>query len=445
MHLHCLGLNHRTAPVEIRERLAFGEEAVRAALARIGCGELRPDSVSEMVILSTCNRVEVYAVAPQPAFAELEAFLSEARGVETGAFHTHLYRLLDKDAVHHLFRVAAGLDSMVIGEPQILGQVTRALELARGQGTVGSLLSRLFQAAIHAGKRARTETAISHNPASVASVAARLAARLTPDIPQAQVVVLGAGEMAELVVESLRKQGAQRILVVNRTLERARLLADRWHGQAATFEQMEQALAQADIVITSTGAPHTLIHPPIVEAIMAQRPDRPLTFIDIALPRDVDPAVNDIPFVAVHDLDALQTYLETSLEARAHEIPHVERILAEEEARFLDFLRSLDVIPLIAELRQTAEAIRQAELEKTLRRLGDLSEHDRKRLDAMTQAIVKKLLHHPITYLRRSVDNPTAAEYARAFFGLESDRQTTDDGPQAVGEHQPLTLAKSTH
>ena len=394
----------------------------QAALARLGCGE-GLDDVTGLVILSTCNRVELYAASSEIVFDELEAFLSEARGVPAGQLHANLYEYLDGEAVAHLMYVAAGLDSQVIGEPQILGQVTRALELARGQGAAGPLLNRLFQAAIHAGKRARTETDISRNPASVSSLAARLCEQSHPDLKSAQVVVLGAGEMAELAVEALRKRGAQKILVVNRTLARARGLAARWDAEIATFESIQQALVQADILIASTGAPHTLIHPDMVATAMQVRPQRSLMLIDIAVPRDIDPEVTDVPRVRLVDIDSLNERLEVSMAERSADIPHVEAIIREEQATFMDFMSSLNVLPLIARLRQQAEAIRQNELEKTLRKLPELSESDRLRIEAMSHALVKKLLESPTRQLRAEATSGNAVEYAamaRRLFGLET-------------------------
>ncbi len=421
MHIHCLGLNHTTAPIKIREKLDFTEEAIQAALARLGCGE-GLDDIEGLVIVSTCNRVELYAASSEVVFDELEAFLSEARSVPAEELRPNLYRYLDGEAVAHLMYVAAGLDSQVIGEPQILGQVTRALELARGQAAAGPLLNRLFQAAIHAGKRARTETDISRNPASVSSLAARLCEQSHPDLKTAQVVVLGAGEMAELAVEALRKRGAQKILVVNRTLERARGLAGRWDAEIATFESIQESLTRADILIASTGAPHTLIHPDMVAAAMQKRPQRSLMLIDIAVPRDIDPEVTDVPRVRLVDIDSLNEKLEVSLAERSADIPHVEAIIREEQADFMDFVSSLNMLPLIAHLRQQAEAIRQSELEKTLRRLPELSENERLRIEAMSHALVKKLLESPTRRLRAEATSSNAIEYAavaRQLFGLE--------------------------
>jgi glutamyl-tRNA reductase len=433
MHISCIGLNHHTASVRLREQLALNEEQARAALARLGCGQVS-EVLSELVILSTCNRTELYAVSPQPARESLEIFLEEATGIRRAVFHPHLYDYQDLEAARHLFEVAAGLDSLVIGEPQILGQVTRALELARGQGAAGAMLNRLFLAAIHAGKRARTETAISRNPASVSSLAAAMAEKAIGDIHHAHIVILGAGEMAELTVETLRKRGAGQIRVVNRTLERARALAERWNADASTFEFLPQALSEADILIASTGAPHTLIS---AEMIRALHRTRPLVLIDIAVPRDIDPACADLPGVSLYDIDSLNAQLEHSLAERLAEVPRVRAILEEELSRFAEYLRSLDLLSLIAELRQQAEQIRRAELEKTLRRLPNLSESERQRIAAMSEALVKKLLDLPTRRLRAEATCPHAPEYAtvaRTLFGL------SDSGPCAFS-NEPCPLS----
>ncbi len=440
MHIHCLGINHHTATVSLRERLAFTEEQTKVALARLGCG-VTMTAVSEMVIVSTCNRTEIYAASSQRDAGELEAFLSETRAVSRQEIRAHIYHYLDEKAVRHLQRVAAGLDSLVLGEPQILGQVTRAFELARGGGASGPLLNRLFQRAIHAGKRARTETRISHNPASVSSLAASLAEKSVSNLKESQVVVLGAGEMAELAVEALRKRGTNRILVVNRTLDRARELADRWQAQAETFENMLAAIASADILISSTGAPHTVIHPVIVEQALVSRPARPLVMIDIAVPRDIDPEVGNLPGVKLYDMDNLGSTLEQSLSERAAEVPLVEAILEDETAKFMQYYNSLDMLPLIADIRQQAESIRRNELEKTLRRMPDLSESDRKRIEALTQALVKKLLDAPTNRLRAEAACPHAPEYAsvaRTLFGVSTQ---ADPSCEFSGEACQVSLA----
>ena len=420
MNIHCLGINHNTASVSLRERLAFSDDQIRSALARLGCG-IGLSTINEMIILSTCNRVEIYTVSSSDSINDLENFLCDIHNIPRDELVPHLYNYQNQEVIDHLLQVSAGLDSLVLGEPQILGQVTNALQLARGQNTVGHILSRLFQIAIHAGKRSRTETHISRNPASVSSLAASLASKAVPAIADAQIVVLGAGEMAELAVEALRKRGVMRILVVNRTLERALSLGNRWGAELSTFEHLSEALIRADILIASTGAPHPIVHPPLVEEALQERPDRPLVMIDIAVPRDIDEEVGELEMVTLYDMDGLNAQVEDSLAKRSGEVPHVESILAEEKARFDDFLTSLDMLPLITNLRKQAESIREAELSKTLRRLPDLEDRDRKRIEAMTQALVKKLVDAPIRRLRAEAGNGHAPEYAtvtRALFDL---------------------------
>lgn len=423
MHIYCLGLNHNTTSIDLRERMSLSEDAIRSALARLACGHLSA-SIAELVIISTCNRTELYAVSSHMAIAELEAFLSDASGVPAKQFSAHTYRYEDRDVARHLFEVAAGLDSLVIGEPQILGQIVRSLELSRGQNMAGPVLNRLFQAAIHAGKRARTETAISRNPASVSSLAASLAERVVHPIAEAQVVILGAGEMAELAVEALRKRGAQKILVVNRTLERAHTIADRWGAQITTFENLNSALHSADILISSTGAPHTILSAEMVKHAMQTRAQRPLVLIDIAVPRDIDPDASKIPHVKLYDIDHLNEKLEGALAERMAEVPQVKSILDEEIKEFEEYMKSLEMIPIISDIRQQAEGIRKEMLEKTLRRLPDLTEAERIRIEAMTQALVKQILHAPTNRLRAEASCPHAPEYAavaRTLFGLQSE------------------------
>src|SRR5688572_24553862 len=298
LHIHCLGLNHTTAPVSLRERLAFSEEAIGV----FHVSQVRDDgaeSAVETVILSTCNRVEIYSTSARPDFHTLESRLSDARGVPVSEMRPYLYHYADADAVHHLLNVAAGLDSVVLGEAQILGQVTRALEQARRLGSCGPLLSRLFQAAIHTGKRARTETAISRSPVSISSLAASLCEGAVSELRAAQVVILGAGEMAELVIEALRRRGAEKILLLNRTPERVRELAKRRGAESAVLGQLEDALVRADILVASTAAPQTLIDEEMLAAVMARRPERALTLIDIGVPRNIDPGAASLPNVSL--------------------------------------------------------------------------------------------------------------------------------------------------
>jgi glutamyl-tRNA reductase len=422
-HIYCLGLNHKTANLALRERLAFPQHQLETSLARLGCGDNSSwKEIENIVILSTCNRVELYGIGTQPIFDKLETFLSEIQSIPTSEFSSELYKLVDEEAVQHLFNVAAGLDSMVIGEPQILGQVTEAYAVARKHGTIGKILSRLFQTAIRTGKRARTETTINHNPASIASVAANLISKTVPDLPAAKIMVLGAGEMAELAFESLRKRGAKSVLVVNRTLARAQELANRWGGQAAAFETLSEYLLDMDIVISSTGAPHTLIRPPMVAEVLKQRPQRPLVFMDIAVPRDVDTEVNNIPGVYLYDIDTLSNHLESNLAQREAEVPKVQAIVAEERKSFEEYLATLDVIPIIVNMRNQADSIRQEEIRKAIRRIPDLTPEMEDQIDALTKSIVNKILHSPTVRLRKEANGFDAADYAniaRALFDLE--------------------------
>jgi glutamyl-tRNA reductase len=422
-HIHCLGLNHHTASLALRERLVFSPHHIETSLALLGSGD-GPiwSSIQELIILSTCNRVELYAIATHPIFGTLETFLSETRKTSVSDFSSLLYRLLDEDAIHHLLHVAAGLDSIVLGEPQILGQVIDAYMASQRHGMAGKILSRLFQSAIRVGKRARTETAISHNPATISSVAVKLISQTVPDLPAAKIMVLGAGEMAGLAVEALRKRGASNILVVNRNLQRGQELARRWDGRSAALVMLPELLPEMDILITSTGAAHTVIHPSMVEKTMGQRPRRPLVIMDIAVPRDVDAEVKNVPGVCLFDMDTLSEELETYLARRESEVPKVETIIAEEQTTFVDYMATLDIVPIIVEMREQANYIRQIEVEKAIRRMSHLTPEMQGQIDALTKSIVNKILHSPTAQLKEEANGPNAADYtiiARGLFGLD--------------------------
>jgi glutamyl-tRNA reductase len=421
----CLGLNQDTSSVTLREKLAYTPHRLNSALARLGCGD-DPSwaSIGELVILSTCNRVEIYAVSRTPQFEALERFLSETRKVPMSEFTGHVYRLRDLEAAQHLFTVAAGLDSVVVGEHQILGQVAEAYSTASRHGLAGKVLSRLFQTAITVGKRARTETDIGTDASSIASVAVKLINESILDLSAMKTMVLGAGEMAELAVEALRKRGASDILVVNRTLSRAQFLADRWQGRATTLDHLMDELLDADVMLASTGAPHTIIHPAMIEPVMQRRPERPLVIMDIAVPRDVDEDVGQIAGVHLYDMDTLAENLEQCLNHRKEEIPEVETIVQQELECFEAFLSSLDVVPIITQLRQQAHHIRQEELNKTLSRLGDLPPDMETSLEDLTRAIVNKILHPPTARLKEEANGPNALDYAsltRSLFGLDEE------------------------
>lgn len=421
MRLQCLGINHRTAEVYVREKLAFQEgeigEFLEKAKSSLGV------DIYEALILSTCNRVEIYAVADRPVFDALIELLTRERGIPLDGLSEYFYRLVDEQVVSHLLRVSAGMDSMVLGEPQILGQVTEAYEMGLRYGGSGKVLSKLFQAAIYTGKRVRTETAIGRNSVSVSSLAARRASEIVPDLKTAQITLLGAGEMAELAVEAFRKRGVEKFFVISRTINSACGLAERWDGQAGTLENLAGALESTDILITSTSAPHTLIHEDMILQVMAKRPERPIVVIDIAVPRDVVPEVGEIPGVRLFDIDNLNQGVEESLAGRVGEVPLVEQIIEEEYGEFNSYYATLKVVPVIAEMRKQADSIREQELEKTLKHLNSLGENEQAKIAAMTRSIVQKILHVPTTRLKEAAVGPEGEKYAKAakaLFGLET-------------------------
>ncbi len=357
-------------------------------------------SIEEMTILSTCNRVEIYATAEKKPFQSLESFLVKIKNLSPEEFSSHIYKLSGEEAIDHLLHVASGIDSMVLGEPQILGQVNQALAIARSQNTTGKILSQVFRSAIRAGKRARHETKICRNPTSIASVSVKLISNAVPDLEKAQIIVLGAGEMAELAIKALRARDASKIWVVNRTLEQAQKLATCWDGSAFAFDRFSELLPHADILIASTGAPHTIVSHQAVKDAMIHRPDRPLIIMDIAVPRDVEDQVAAIPGVFLHDIDALSERLDDALAEREYQIPYVAKIIDQEKEYLLDYLQTLDVVPVIKSMHQKANKIRASELEKTLRQMPDLSSQQQHQIEILSKSLVKKILHDPTMSLR---------------------------------------------
>ncbi len=422
MDLLLVGLSHHTAPLSVRERLVLTDDRLELLLSAFSASRQRRQSPRELAWLSTCNRVELVAYGdPQELESLLVTYLSGLGGLSEGDLRAHLYLLRGDRAARHLLRVACGLDSMVVGEPQILGQVTEAYEAALRHGTVGPVLSRLFQAAIHAGKRARAETRIAREASSLSAVAVRLATQVVGDLRSARVLVLGAGEMATLAVQALARRGARDLVVLNRSLTRARRLAAAWGGRAGTLGSLEAELAEADVVITSTGAPQPLITRAQLASLLRRRPTRPLVILDIAVPRDVDPAAADLPGLTLFDLDGLHRRFTASRQQRLRDVPRVERILEEELRAFLDWYRGLEVHYLLRALHTRAEELRQRELERTLRRLPGLTPQERDRLEALTRALVRKLLHAPSVRLRaraREGKTDLYAQVAGDLFGL---------------------------
>ncbi|MDI6857255.1 MAG: glutamyl-tRNA reductase [Dehalococcoidia bacterium] len=415
--LFLAGISHKTAPVGARERLAFSGDELPEALSRLHC------ELGKGVILSTCNRTELYLDAPGGCDMRTEAlaFLARAKGLPEPPPEERFYFLQRQEAVRHLFRVAAGVDSMVVGEAEILGQVRSAFVAAVEAGCNDPYLSRLFHSAIRVGRRARAETSIGRNVVSVSSLAVRLAKKTLGDLASLSVLVISAGEAGKLAASALRENGASRIFVTSRTLERARRLAADLGGQALPFSRLPSALAESDIVISSTGAPSFLIQPETVKEAMVRRDGRSLLFIDIAVPRDVHPSVREIEGVHLYDIDDLQAAAEANLRSRLKEVAKVEAMVEEEANRFGDWARSLRALPTVAAIRKQAEAVRQAELARTFARLPGLSDEERARIEALSAAIVKKLLHRPIARLKAKEYGHLYVQAARELFGIDDE------------------------
>lgn len=419
----CAGVSFRTAPLALRDRLAMDSSAQGAALARAGCGhESRSAPISEIALLSTCNRIELYAAAAPSARDALLTLLSDITGCPIDEIAPVSYLLHGEQAVRHLCRVAAGLESLAVGEPQILGQVSDAYALSLSHGAAGPVLSAMFRGAIRAGRRARTETGIGRHPVSVSSVATRAVASLVPNLPTASVLLIGGGEMSGLAAAALHRRGVRDLTVMTRTLEGAEEFAGLHGARTATFERLQDCLATADVVVSSTSAPHQIVGADIVAAAMARRPERQLILVDIAVPRDIDPAAANVPNVTLLDMDELQRHVEANVAVREGEIPGVEAIVEAEAALTLDWLHRLDVAPLVAELRAHTDDIRRTVLDRARRHFAHLSEDDQRRLEWFSASLVNAILHEPTTRLRDDALGGESARYAlalRHLFGLE--------------------------
>jgi glutamyl-tRNA reductase len=411
-----VGLNHETAPVAVREALAFPPDRLPEALA----GVRAQAGLAEAVILSTCNRVEVYGRATEASLDAVAAFVARFHGREQSDIAPYLYRLEGEAAVRHAFRVAASLDSMVMGEPQILGQVKQAYEIAEKAGSLGSVLTSLRNRSVAAAKRARTETAIGRNAVSVSHVAVELARKIFGSLRDRAVLLVGAGKMSELAARQMVRDGARASVLGGRTFEKAEQLAAALGGRAAPFEALRAELARADIVISGTGAPGIVIRGADVEAAQAIRRGRPLFLIDIAVPRDIAEDAGTVSGVFLYDLDDVKTVAEANLRERMKEATAAEAILDEEVRDFLEWRRSLEVVPFLVELRKRGDEIRKAELEKARRRMGPLTPEQDHALEAATSAIVNKLLHEPTVQLKQMAGSkqPEHVGFIRKLFGL---------------------------
>lgn len=423
------GLSHKTAPVEIREKLTIPENKLPEALEQL----LKKESVSEAVILSTCNRTEIYIVTDdeEQGKDDIVDFLSEFHRVDRQVFLDTLYFYREAEAVRHLFRVASSLDSMVIGEAQILGQVKQAYQIAYDCSATSLIFNRLFRHAIECGKRVRTETAIGEAPVSISYAAVQLAKNVFESLENRPVMVVGAGKMSELAVRHLVSHGANPIMVTNRTYERAQELAVEFCGIAVPYEERFDRMAAADIVISSTGAPSYIISKNDVREMMKKRRGRPIFFIDIAVPRDIAPDVAELENVFLYDIDDLNQVVDESLQERKKEAERGEEIVVEEVEEFLAWLSTLDVVPTIKALNQMAAEIKEEELEKALRKLKDLDEKELEAVKALAHGIVNKMLHKPVVRLKEASARKRGYRYVvalRYLFGIEDGIRKEDEG-----------------
>ena len=413
-----LGVNHKTTPLAVREKLAMtgGYEAPLALLRQL-------EGISEYYLLSTCNRVEILFTCRDPRRMRREVLdLLFAGNVTREEVANCIYTYENKEAVKHLFMVASSLDSMIVGEAQILGQLKEAFRHASEQKTSGLILNKLLHKSFSVAKRVRTETRIGASAVSISYAAVELGRKIFGELKGKRVMLVGAGEMAELAAEHLVAQGVGNVVVANRTLERAMKLAHRFNGKAVGLNELVQQLPQVDIIISSTGAGDLILHKKDVASIMRRRRNQPLFFIDIAVPRNLDPAINDLDNVYLYDIDDLNTVVEMNREQRDREAIKARRIVEEETLKFSSWLDSMEVTPTIIELRQTAEAICRAELDKTLPRLNGISSRERECIERMAASIAAKMLHYPMHYLKHDhpcMEREQRISLVRSLFHLD--------------------------
>jgi glutamyl-tRNA reductase len=421
MSIVLIGINHKSAPIEVRERLAFSDEACSAGLRSLVDGQ----TVREALIVSTCNRVEVLTETASGKLSDTTErviqFLSRDEFLPRSFYETHLYTHTDDQAVRHLFRVTSSLDSMVVGEPQVLGQVRRAYSIALEAGTAGRVLNRLVHHAFRTAKRVRSETGIGANAVSISYMAVELGKKIFKSLAGQTALLIGAGEMAELSARHLVKAGVSRVLLANRTEEPAARLATELGGEFVSLEQLSSYLADADIVICSTAADHYVITEPMAREALHKRRNRPSFFIDISVPRNIDPAVGDIPNVFVFDIDDLESVISSNIREREREAERAELIVESEIMQFQQALRALDIGPTIGALRQKLQDIAKLELANQRSRLGSLTPQQERAVEALLLATVNKISHPLLNHMRRSYeasDSETIQAW-RDIFGLE--------------------------
>jgi glutamyl-tRNA reductase len=444
MHLLLVGISHKTAPVDVRERVDFHVHGLARALQALAAR----GSTREAVVLSTCNRAELYAACDDIASArgDLVDFVTQFHGVDKHIVMPHVYHVADLDAARHLFRVAAGLESLVVGEPQVFGQVKDAHLAASDQGTVGPVLNRLFHYSFAVGKRVRTETSLGSGAVSISYAAVALAKKIFGDLSGRAVVVIGVGEMGKLTARHLKTQGVQHVTIVSRTMANAARTAEAIGGAtAAPWDEIDATLSASDIVITATGASAPILTKARVENAMRPRRNRPLFIIDIALPRDVEAAAGEIEQVFLYNIDDLQATVRENLARRGSEVERAERIVTEELEKFGSWLRARGAIPTVIALRQRFESIRRAELDRLDFKLAALPPEARARVDEITHLIVEKLLLTPTEQLKALEDADTVGAYTDALtrlFGLGERRDDETEGGTPPARVEPFTRSK---
>ena len=422
MNFVVIGVNHQTAPVEVREQFAISEARLPEAMKSLATYP----GIEEGMIVSTCNRVEMLARTTNGS-ADLQGFLRQFYGFDPGPYRKYLYEHHSRDAVRHIFRVASSLDSMIVGEPQILGQVKEAYATARAVGAINSQLDALLTRSFAVAKRVRNETAVATSAVSIASVAVDLAKKIFGNLQGKSVYLVGAGKMCELAARHLLAHGAKQIYVANRTFERAAALAKKFNGQAIPFERLYETVPDADIVISSTGAPHAIFRKEHGEKFLHQRRNRPMFFIDIAVPRDIDPELNKLDGIFVYDIDDLQQVVSSHIADRRTEADRAEAIVQLEVDKFESRLQTLDVVPTIVSLQEHLETVRQAEIDRVRGRLGTLSPEQELAVEALSRGIINKIMHTPITTLKTAAKEPestTVIELVRKIFNLREKVKT---------------------
>ena len=422
MGIIVVGLSHKTAPVDVREKLSFPEAVVADALGKLTGYE----GIREGLILSTCNRVEIYASAADTTAGveQIKRFISDFHGLSRASLEQSLYIHTDEAAVRHTFRVASSLDSMVVGEPQILGQLKDSFETALQDKTTSTLMNKLLKKAISVAKRVRTETRIAESAVSISFAAVELARKIFGDLDGKTVMLLGAGEMAELAARHLMNNGVKTLLVANRTFERAVDLAKEFNGSAVRFEDFPTEMVMADILICSTGASRYVVKHDDVHRVVRERRHRPMFMIDISVPRNIDPDCGKVDNVYLYDIDDLQGVVDQNVQGRQKEAEKAEEIIRQEVETFRQWERGLDAVPTIVDLREKVEEIRKRELEKTLCQLNGIADGHKQAIDALTQSIVNKIMHAPMVVLKRESSETCTDDVcrvARKLFNLDKE------------------------